>query len=87
MQLHYPYIENSNALTTRRFASWYDIIEPSIGTNDKGEPAFEMRHRKGSENGSDALSRRPDLHHGIAAYGDLVQEKDLEIRYQFFSGM
>jgi hypothetical protein len=33
------------------------------------------------------LSRRPDLHHGIAAYDDLVQEKDLEIRYQFFSGM
>ena len=49
--------ENVDALTARRFALWFDIIAPFIGTNDKGEPTFEILYRKGSENDSDALSR------------------------------
>ncbi len=57
--------ENVNALTARRFALWFDIISPFIGTNDKGESTFEILYRKGTENDSDALSRRPDLHHEI----------------------
>ena len=47
----------------------------------------EILYRKGTENDSDALSRRPDLHHEIVAYEDLVQEKDLEIGNEFFSSM
>ena len=84
---HLHTTENVNALTARRFALWSDIISPFIGTNDKGEPTFEILYRKGTENDSDALSRRPDLHHEIVKYEDLVQEKDLEIGNEFFSSM
>ena len=79
--------EDVNALIERRFALWSDIISPFIGTNDEGESTFEILYRKGTENDSDALSRRPDLHHEIVAYEDLVQEKDLEIGNEFFSNM
>ena len=79
--------ENVNALTARRIALWSNIISPFIGSNDSGEPTFEILYRKGTENDSDALSRRPDLHHEIVKYEDLVQEKDLEIGNEFFSSM
>jgi transposase InsO family protein len=84
---HLVATENVNALTARRFALWSDIIAPFIGINDKGESTFEILYRKGSENDSDALSRRPDLHHEIVTYDKLVQEKELEIANDFFSSM
>ena len=80
---HLVSTENVNALTARRFALWSDIIAPYIGMNDEGNAAFEIVYRKGSENDSDALSRRPDLHHEITTYDNLVQEKDLEIANDF----
>jgi hypothetical protein len=70
---HLVSTENVNALTARRFALWSDIIAPLIGVNDRGEPTFEISYRKGTENDSDALSRRPDLHHEITEYDNLVQ--------------
>ena len=60
-----------------------DIIASFIYINDKGEPTFEILYRKVSENDSDALSRRPDLHHEIVTYDNLVQEKELEIANDF----
>jgi hypothetical protein len=84
---HLVATENVNALTARRFALWSDIIAPFIGVNDQGESTFEILYRKGSENDSDALSRRPDLHHEIVTYDKLVQEKELEIANDFFSSM
>ena len=84
---HLVATENVNALTARRFALWSDIIAPFIGVNDEGEATFEILYRKGSENDSDALSRRPDLHHEIVTYDKLVQEKELEIANDFFSSM
>jgi hypothetical protein len=84
---HLVSTENVNALTARRFALWSDIIAPYIGVNDERNAAFEIIYRKGSENDSDALSRRPNLHHEITTYDNLVQEKDLEIANEFFSSM
>jgi hypothetical protein len=84
---HLVSTEDVNALTARRFALWSDIIAPLIGVNDKGEPTFEILYRKGYENDSDALSRRPDLHHEITTYDNLVQENDLEIANEFFSSI
>ncbi len=84
---HLVSTENVNALTTRHFALWSDIIAPFIATNDKGETTFEVLYRKGSENDSDALSRRPDLHYEIIKCDNLIQEKDLEIANHFFSSM
>ena len=75
--------ENVDALKARRFALWSDIIAPFIDVNDKGEPTFEILYREGSDNDSDALSRRPDLHREIVTYDNLVQEKELEIANDF----
>ena len=75
------------ALAARRFALWNDIIAPYIGINSDGNSSFEIVYRKGFENDSDALSRRPDLHHSITKLEDQLNESDLETANTFFSSM
>ena len=84
---HLTDTKNLTALSARRCALWHDILSPLMGKNDKGEDAFEILYRKGELNDSDALSRRPDLHHAVCKYEDLVQEADLETANEFFSSM
>ena len=84
---HLTETENVTALAQRRFALWSDIMSPYISVNADGSKSFEILYRKGEDNDSDALSRRPDLHFSVTKYTDMVNENDLELANEFFSSM
>ena len=85
---HLTDTKNLTALTQRRFNLWADILQPYIATNpDTNEQCLEIVYRKGSDNDADALSRRPDLHYAAAKCDEFVNETDLEVANEFFSGM
>jgi hypothetical protein len=51
------------------------------------QPILEILYVKGSSNEADALSRRLELHHKLAAAEELLLDKDLENMHDFLSSM
>jgi hypothetical protein len=67
-----------------RHGIWLNDLPPYLAISPRtNKPIMEILYRKGLSNEAAALSRRPELHHTIAAAEQKLLDKDIEDMHVF----